>query len=175
LYVTSDGKLYAMGSNSSGQLGLPVFPWFRTTPTPVLVIAGVGAPTITAHPASQTITIGGNVTFSVFASGENLSYQWIRNGANITGATGSSYTITNVQQAHAGSYTVRVTNPVGFSSSNVAMLTVDGGSSGDGNGNGNNNNSGGAGSGGGGASSLLCFGAVAALLALRNTKRLLQQ
>ncbi len=51
------------------------------------------APSITAQPASQTITAGQTATFSVTATGTApLSYQWQKNGAAISGATAASYT-----------------------------------------------------------------------------------
>ena len=40
------------------------------------------------------------------------------------GATNASLTLTNVQPANAGSYSVVVTNPVGSVTSAVAVLTV---------------------------------------------------
>lgn len=118
------------------------------------------APTITKHPISQTVTAGATVTFTVTATGSPApTYQWMRNNANISGAIGASYTITNVQQqTHAGSYTVRVSNAGGDVTSNSATLTVDSGSG--------SNNSGGGG-GGGGSLSFLWLGAVALLFALR--------
>src|SRR5438876_7944808 len=52
--------------------------------------AAVG-PTITAQPANQTVTTGQTATFAVVAGGTApLSYQWQKNGANITGATAAS-------------------------------------------------------------------------------------
>ena len=58
-----------------------------------MTIAGAGssvtAPTISAQPASKTVTAGQTATFSVTASGTApLSYQWAKNGAAISGATG---------------------------------------------------------------------------------------
>lgn len=53
-------------------------------------------PVITVQPvASQTgIAVGTPVVFSVTATGTNLSYQWTRNGVQISGATGSQYSFT---------------------------------------------------------------------------------
>ena len=83
------------------------------------------APTITIQPQSQTVTVGSTVTFSVAASGSQpLSYQWIRNDANISGATSASYTISNVQTNQAGNYSVVVTNAGGTATSTTAVLTV---------------------------------------------------
>jgi hypothetical protein len=92
-----------------------------TTPT---------APFIVTQPASQTVTAGTGVTFSVGASGSPpLTYQWQFNSNNIAGATGSSYTIASAQSSNAGLYSVAVTNSVGFAISSNASLTVNPGPS----------------------------------------------
>jgi cyclophilin family peptidyl-prolyl cis-trans isomerase len=91
----------------------------------VTVAASVAAPVITTPPASQYVTPGSNVTFSVVASGTPpLTYQWKLNGAAIAGATGATYTIVSAQFADAGIYTVTVTNSVNAITSNAAVLTV---------------------------------------------------
>jgi RHS repeat-associated protein len=82
-------------------------------------------PSITTQPASQTVLQGSNATFNVVATGTlPLSYQWTLNGQNISGATGTAYTRTNVQPTDAGTYSVVVTNAVGSVSSAGAALTV---------------------------------------------------
>jgi plastocyanin len=56
------------------------------------------APTITTQPANQTVSAGANVTFTVVATGTApLTFQWRFNGTNITGETGSSLLLRNVQ------------------------------------------------------------------------------
>ena len=54
-------------------------------------------------------------TFNVKAVGTSpLSYQWKRNGVNINGATGDSYTIETASISDNGnSYSVTVSNSVG--------------------------------------------------------------
>ncbi|MGZ5569127.1 MAG: TIGR02597 family protein, partial [Limisphaerales bacterium] len=81
-------------------------------------------PTISQHPASQTINIGGNAIFSVTAGGTSPSYQWRFNGVTIESATLSSYTRSNAQLADAGSYSVVVSNAAGSVTSSSATLTV---------------------------------------------------
>ena len=82
-------------------------------------------PIITQQPQSRTVSAGSNVTFTATASGRaSLSYQWRLNGTNITGATGTSLALSNVQPALAGNYTLRVTNAYGSAISSNAVLAV---------------------------------------------------
>lgn len=89
------------------------------------VNAAVVAPSITSHPATQTVNVGTQVVFSVSASGTApFSYQWYRNSSPLSGANSASYTIASAQTADAGSYTVSVGNTAGTANSNAATLTV---------------------------------------------------
>ncbi len=90
-----------------------------------LTVTSAGAPQIVTNPASQSIQFGQSATFSVVASGSApLSYQWMRNGANITGATSSSYTFTPAITDDTAKYSVKVTNSLGSATSTDAILTV---------------------------------------------------
>ncbi len=84
------------------------------------------APSITTQPVNQTVTVGQTATFSVLASGTApLSYQWRKNGTNITGATSTSYTTTATTTADSGStFSVVVNSSAGSATSNSATLTV---------------------------------------------------
>ncbi len=88
--------------------------------------AAAAAPTIAAQPSSQTVAAGQAATFSVVASGTApLSYQWKKNGANITGATSASYTTPATTSGDNGStFQVVVSNSAGSVTSNAATLTV---------------------------------------------------
>ena len=82
-------------------------------------------PTILSQPQSQAVQAGNPVTFSVSASGQStLYYQWLFNGQNITGATGSTYSLADAQLANAGTYSVLVSSPLGNTLSSNAVLTV---------------------------------------------------
>jgi hypothetical protein len=62
-------------------------------------------------------------TMNVTAEGVGCSYQWYRNGVAISGATASSYRITDLALASsAGSYTVKVTNAAGSVTSAIALI-----------------------------------------------------
>jgi hypothetical protein len=84
-----------------------------------------GAPQIVTQPSAQFVSVGGSTTFSITASGSSgLSYQWNFNGGAISGATGSSYTISNAQASDQGSYSVTVTDADGSTTSNAVNLNV---------------------------------------------------
>jgi uncharacterized delta-60 repeat protein len=85
----------------------------------------VSPPFITNQPVSQTVAVGGTASFNVGASGFiPLDYQWNFNGTNITGATNTTLTLTNVQLSQAGDYAVLVTNAYGSVLSSNALLIV---------------------------------------------------
>lgn len=107
--VDGTGNVYVADTNNDA-IRLGIFP---------------AAPLITAQPQSQTVTPGANVQFSVTASGKPApSFQWYFNGTAMSGATGASLSLTNVQTANAGNYTVAATNTSGSVTSSAATLTV---------------------------------------------------
>ncbi len=79
---------------------------------------------ITQQPQSQTLVVGANLSFSVTAAGDNLSYQWRYNGADIAGAIGPTLTLSNVQASAVGTYAVLVSNGAGGVISAPAQLTA---------------------------------------------------
>ena len=83
-------------------------------------------PVISTQPANQTVTAGQTATFTVVASGTApLTYQWQKNGVNITGATSASYTTPVTTTADSGEqFQVTVSNGVGSVLSTAASLTV---------------------------------------------------
>jgi hypothetical protein len=84
------------------------------------------APAITTQPASQTVIAGQTAAFSVTATGTApLSFQWQKNGANIIGATSSSYATPATTAADSGAkFSVVVSNSAGTATSTNATLTV---------------------------------------------------
>ena len=77
----------------------------------VLVAVGQVAPAFTTQPISQSAVVGGNVTFTVSASGTApLAYQWYKDGIAVAGATGSSLTISGVKTSDFGNYQASVDN-----------------------------------------------------------------
>jgi len=87
-------------------------------------VVNLTAPVITQQPQSKTVTVGLSVTFTVTATGNPApSYQWRKNGINISG-TSASYSISSAQLADAATYSVVVSNSEGSVTSNGAVLTV---------------------------------------------------
>ncbi len=96
------------------------------SPAAVLTIStGCVAPGLTG-PNNTTVIQGNNATFSASASGNPVpDLQWRRNGADISGQTGSSYTVTNAQYpADDGAvFSLVASNACGLVT-NSATLTV---------------------------------------------------
>jgi serine protease len=93
-------------------------------------------PIIVSAPQSVTVVEGQAASFSVSAAGApNLTYQWRRNGVDIPGANGSSYTTLALGLAESGTrYSVTVSNPLGTVTSSEAVVTVVAGGGGGGGG-----------------------------------------
>lgn len=90
-----------------------------------------GAPAITTQPKSVTVKEGADVTFSVAAEGEGLSYQWYcenKGSAAKVGTNGPTYTIkaVNVSDDNGTAYYCVVSNKAGEVTSEKARLTVSG-------------------------------------------------
>ena len=82
-------------------------------------------PQIISQPQNQTGGVGSIVAFQIEAVGASpLAYQWTLNGTNISGATFSTLTLTNIQLNQAGDYFAIVTNPYGSETSSIASLNV---------------------------------------------------
>jgi alpha-tubulin suppressor-like RCC1 family protein len=101
------------------------------TSTPALLTVLISPPIINSQPVSLTNYAGTTATFLVSAGGPiPMSYQWQKNGTNLTnggnvsGATTSTLTLTNVQDADAAIYTATITNAFGSVTSTPASLTV---------------------------------------------------
>ncbi len=83
------------------------------------------------QPTNQTLNAGATATFTTTGSGVGpFGYRWRKNGADladggrISGSASDTLSISNISQADAGSYTVKITNAVNAVTSAVAVLTV---------------------------------------------------
>lgn len=92
---------------------------------------GVTSPSINTQPGNATVKAGETATFTITASGDNLTYQWKINRndgngwVNITGANAASYTTSTVDKSCNGfRYKCVVSNSAGNVESHSAILTV---------------------------------------------------
>ena len=82
-------------------------------------------PTISVPPQNTTVVQGLSATFKVGAQGDApFTYQWRKNGANISGATNFYFTIFSTVPSDNGSYSVTVSNSLAGTNSTPATLTV---------------------------------------------------
>jgi parallel beta-helix repeat protein len=83
-------------------------------------------PSITGQPANQTAEVGQPVMFTVAVAGSGtLTYQWLKDGVVIPGATQASYiTPTTASNDSGSTFAIVVTNPFGTITSTPALLTV---------------------------------------------------
>lgn len=112
---TSDSGTYAViVTNPSG-----------STTNSVAVNVLLVPPEIVQQPAPETRYVGGTANFLVNVIGSApLSYQWKSNGVAIGGATGTNYTLANVQPSFAANYSCTISGPGGVTNSAIAALTV---------------------------------------------------
>ena len=115
LAVQSDGGIIAGGS----------FTVFGQKSQPYLarVYGNLYPPEFITQPTNRVANVGTNVTFSALVSNPTLTYfQWRKNGSDIPGATGVSYSLYNVQIGDAGTYSVFANNAAcGVTSSNAIL------------------------------------------------------
>lgn len=97
----------------------------------VLNAPPVGAPpTITQNPSPAFGPTNGVVQLSVVATGDNLTYQWRKNGKNlpngghVSGATTSTLSISSLSADDAAIYSAAVFNPAGSVVSGNATVNV---------------------------------------------------
>lgn len=81
---------------------------------------------IPRQPEDREVDEEESVSFTVGARGEDLAYQWQRNGRDIPGATAATYTIEEAAMRDNGArYRCIVSNPAGSVASRAARLEVE--------------------------------------------------
>ncbi len=81
-------------------------------------------PVIVTGPVSQRARVGQRAELKVEAREGMLTYQWMKNGGAIAGATAPALTIPSLRPEDAGSYSVTVSNYLGTATSEPVSLTV---------------------------------------------------
>ncbi len=124
-YITSAAQIQTdTGFTFFSALSAPVAAALRAK---VDGLTAVGSPAITTQPVGQSSPVGGSANFTVAASGNaTLTYQWAKDGVDIVGATSTTLSLTNIQLADAGTYTVVAANSLGSATSSGAVLAISG-------------------------------------------------
>ena len=134
--TAAQGLTYVWSDNSTGQsitvtqagsYAVSVTNSNQCSAASSATVVALNNPTIiTTQPVSQVTCINGQVTFSVVAGGDNITYQWQKNGVNITGQQSASYNIAAAAFSDTAGYRVIVSGVCGNDTSNAATLSVTG-------------------------------------------------
>jgi hypothetical protein len=114
-------------TNQAGNYFVVISNSLNAVTSSVATLTVLSAPTIVQqpNPTNMFLFVGETARFSVTAGGAvPLSYYWQLNGAPISGANSSSYTIANVQLNNSGNYSVLVSNAFGTVTSSIVALSV---------------------------------------------------
>ena len=124
--TTTNLTMSSLVTNDSGNYAVVVTNAFGAVTSSVVALTVLSGPPVIAQRRSRLQRYaGGTATFSVTAVGSlPLSYQWSLNGTPISGATSSSYTVTDVRAGDAGNYSVLVTNPLGDTNVDAALTLL---------------------------------------------------
>lgn len=87
---------------------------------------GSGAPFVSDHPDDVLVSIGEAARFQIQSNGAApLSYQWLRNGVPVPGATAAHFTLENCQLSDdQAQFSCLISNETGSVSTEAATLTV---------------------------------------------------
>jgi hypothetical protein len=111
----NNGNYYVVVSNAAGS---------ATSSTATLSVTAL-APYFVVNPTGASVSAGSSRTLIGLANGSQpISYQWQRNGTNISSATFTNLVLTNLAIADSGAYALVAANAAGSSTSTVAQITV---------------------------------------------------
>ena len=79
---------------------------------------------IDSQPVSISLCENDTANFQVNANGQNLFYQWKKDGIDIIGATNFQYQIPNITSSDTGNYTCKITGDFNTITSNIAILSI---------------------------------------------------
>jgi len=120
--TTSTLNISQVTPAEAGDYTCVIFGDFGTETTQVATLEILAETSIINQPADQTAGLGDSVTFSVTAQGSNLTYQWQKDGQDISGANSNTLIINNVQTTDEGQYQVVIQGDCGQVSSQTVHL-----------------------------------------------------
>ena len=116
--------LNSMNSSHAGNYKCVATSSFGSATSDEITVNVTSPPHITKQPEDVSVVKGNSATFTLEASGTGMTFQWRKDGTLISGATTSSYTITDSNSSDAGTYTCTITNTHGSTVSRTATLVV---------------------------------------------------
>ena len=84
----------------------------------------IDRPVVLLQPGNVVADFNGPAQLNVTAGGTQLTYQWQKDGRDITGATNAVYLIANTSTNSPGIYRVAITNASGFAISDEVSLSL---------------------------------------------------
>jgi hypothetical protein len=119
-------RLFSISSSDAGSYTAKVSGDCGSVVTSIPAVLSLGlTPEITAHPQSKTICENQELMLSVAVMGTGVSYQWKKNGVDITNAVNAVFVIPNFQASDSGNYHVVVQGSCGDAvESSVAKVTM---------------------------------------------------
>jgi autotransporter-associated beta strand protein len=130
----ANGSTYSLASvvnTNAGNYTVVVSNIFgAVTSTPAVSLTVIDPPVIIGQPQSVTVSAGATAVFAVTNTGTSPTYQWyfgsepLNNGPTVTGANGPILTLTQAEDANAGTYSVVLGNSAATVTSSNAVLTV---------------------------------------------------
>lgn len=92
---------------------------------PLIPLSTASLPVIRVQPSPQEmIAPRKSASFTVTATGNQLSYQWKKNGIDIPGAIFPTFFVESVMQRHEGQYSCVISNDAGYVICTATRLTV---------------------------------------------------
>jgi Concanavalin A-like lectin/glucanases superfamily/Immunoglobulin I-set domain/Immunoglobulin domain len=95
-----------------------------TSQPATLSVNPAATPLVDQPPAGRTLYPGATLNLSVVAEGGALQYQWQKDGADIAGATDSSYVVDSVTPNDGGNYQVVISDSAGSTTAGPVSITV---------------------------------------------------
>ncbi len=118
-------NISAFDASKDGSYTVQVSNGSLTETSQPAVLKSVGAPVIFRQPVSTNLLLNATHVLNVGVdTASGTSYQWLKNGNVIGGATGKTYTLSSVTFAAAGRYSLVISNSYGSVTSDIAVVTV---------------------------------------------------
>lgn len=118
-------SFFSISNNDAGDYSVEVNGTCGSIASNTATITVNPATSIISQPSSANACIGGSQSFEVQAQGTGtLTYQWRKDGNDISGETASTLNLSNLNASDNGDYTVLVIGDCGSILSSIATLSI---------------------------------------------------